>query len=370
MAQPRPQTVHLVEQVGQGGIFQHTLALAALLTSKGVKVRLHTAADSEQVPGDTPIDICPCVEWFRNGGRLRKPLIAARYVARTLPHLVSEVGRGDVAHVQGVWNADLAALTIATLRRRARLVFSPHNTFARSGSHRHDWLLRRDLSAADATIVYSEYDRSVIGDGSVPVFVSPLIQPRLVPGDGHREAWRATWGVGTEPVALFAGQLRTDKRLDRVIAAIREMSDPPLLAVVGEDKGAASTWREQAARAGIRAHWSVGFQPLERFAAAVAAADVVVCPYERASQSAVISLAVGLGTPTIATSVGGLTESATLVVKGDDHRGLAKAIETAISTGRSDRRPDAEGNERAWRAHAAAYGWEAGTSGATADARA
>jgi glycosyltransferase involved in cell wall biosynthesis len=356
MTGARTQTVHLIEQVGQGGIFQHTLALAALLASKGVKVRLHTAADSEQVPADTPVDICPCVEWFRDGGRLRKPLIASRYVARTLPHLVSEVARGDVVHVQGVWNADLAALTIAALRRRGRLVFSPHNTFARSGSHRHDRLLRRDLAAADATIVYSEYDRSVIGDGSVPSFVSPLIQPRLEPADAQRNAWRAAWGVETEPVALFAGQLRADKRLDRVIAAIREMSEPPLLAVVGEDKGAASGWREAAARAGVRAHWSVGFQPLERFAGAVAAADVVVCPYERASQSAVISLAAGLGTPTIATSVGGLTESATFVVEGDDHRGLAKAIETAINAGRSDPRPDAEENERAWRAHADAYG--------------
>jgi len=352
---PRRQTVHLIEQVGRGGIFQHTVALGALLASEGVRVRLHTAADSEPIPSDTGIDVCPCVEWFRNGGKLRKPLIASRYVLRTLPHLVSEVEDGDVVHVQGVWNADLAALTIARLRRRTRLVFSPHNTFARSGSGRHDRLLRRDLSAAHATIVYSEYDRSVIGDGSGPVFVSPLIQ--LVPGETHREAWRAAWGAEAEPVALFAGQLRPDKRLDRVLAAMREMSNPPLLAIVGEDKGAASVWREQADRAGVRAHWSVGFLPLERFAGAVAAADVVVCPYERASQSAVISLAAALGTPTIATSVGGLTESATFVVEGDDHRGLARAIEAAITAGRSVPRADAEQNERAWRAHADAYGW-------------
>jgi hypothetical protein len=89
----------------------------------------------------------------------------------------------------------------------------------------------------------------------------------------------------------------------------------------------------------------------------VAAADVVVCPYERASQSAVISLAAALGTPTIATSVGGLTESATFVVEGDDHPGLAKAIEAAITGGRSVPRADAEQDERAWRAHGDAYGW-------------
>jgi len=98
MARPHSPTVHLIEQVGRGGIFQHTLALGAVLASKGVKVRLHTAADSEVVPGNTPIDVCPCVEWFRNGGKLRKPLIASRYVLRTLPHLVTEVGRGDVVH--------------------------------------------------------------------------------------------------------------------------------------------------------------------------------------------------------------------------------------------------------------------------------
>jgi glycosyltransferase involved in cell wall biosynthesis len=318
------------------------------------------------VPGNTPIDVCPCVEWFRNGGKLRKPLIASRYALRTLPHLVTSIGRGDVVHLQGVWNADLAALTIAALRRRARLVFSPHNTFARSGSRRHDRLLRHDMAAADATIVFSEYDRSVIRGGS-PVFVSPLIQ--LVPAETNRETWRAAWGAETESVALFAGQLRPDKRLDRVLAAIREMSDPPLLAVVGEDKGAASTWREQAARAGVRTHWSVGFLPLERFAGAVAAADVVVCPYQRASQSGVISLAAALGTPTIATPVGGLSESATFVVEGDDHRGLATAIEAAIRVGRAAPRTDAEQNERAWRAHADAYGWQWERRGGTPDAR-
>jgi glycosyltransferase involved in cell wall biosynthesis len=345
------QTVQLVEQGGRGGVFQHTVALARLLAENGLQVILHTASDPELDASGAGVTVCGCVDWLRRyPPSLRRPALAARYIGTTLPHLLRET-RGALVHVQGTWNPPLAALTLAALRSVAsRVVFSPHNTFARTGSAIHGRLLRLDLRLADATVVFSEYDASRIGP-SMPVHVSPLIQ--IVPEHQSVDAWRSAWEGA--PVALFAGQLRRDKRLDRVISAISTMSEPPLLAVVGEDKGAAVEWQTDARRAGVRAHWSIGFQPLERFAAAIAAADVVVCPYEQASQSGVISLASELGVPTVAHRVGGLSETATFAVDSDDRTALARAIECAIRG--AHRRPDPNASHQAsLLAHRRAYG--------------
>jgi glycosyltransferase involved in cell wall biosynthesis len=61
------------------------------------------------------------------------------------------------------------------------------------------------------------------------------------------------------------------------------------------------------------------------------AADVVVCPYTRASQSGILALAGQLGVPSVASDVGGLRELATSVVPRDvDAVGLAHAIDELL----------------------------------------
>jgi glycosyltransferase involved in cell wall biosynthesis len=348
--------VHLIEPGGRGGVYQHTVALARLLASHGLAVRLHTASDPEFDPGGSGVEGCGCVEWFRRQPScFRGPLIAWRYLARTLPHLASEVTRNDVAHVQGVWHPVLTTLTLAVLGRKSgRTVASPHNTFARSGSGRDECLLRIDGHLVDATIVFSTYDAEVLTRSRTDVVRSPLVQ--LIPESVSGDQWRPAWGVGSGPVLLFAGQLRPDKRLDRVIDALGALTDPPLLAVVGEEKGAVPGCRALAEEMGVRVHWSIGFQPLDRFVAAIRAADVVVCPYERASQSGVLSIASSLGVPTVATSVGGLGEAADDAVDPDDPLALTRAIERAFTRARPRGTAQGDSSEAAWQAHAAAYG--------------
>jgi glycosyltransferase involved in cell wall biosynthesis len=87
-----------------------------------------------------------------------------------------------------------------------------------------------------------------------------------------------------------------------------------------------------------------GYLPLDRFVAAVAAADVVACPYRVGSQSAVLALAHALGRPTVATDVGGLPELASVVVEPEDPAALAQGIEEALRTTTVPpvRRPPAE----------------------------
>jgi glycosyltransferase involved in cell wall biosynthesis len=78
--------------------------------------------------------------------------------------------------------------------------------------------------------------------------------------------------------------------------------------------------------------------PLDDFAAALAAADVVVAPYERASQSGVLSVASQLGTATIASAVGGLSELADRTFPPGDAGALASAIDAQLAVAGNGRR--------------------------------
>src|SRR3954453_5406306 len=94
--------VHLVEQGGRGGVFQHTVAVAHALAQTGLEVKLHTARDAEFDPSTPGVTVCRCVEWYR-GRRFRRLMIGARYLGSTLPHLARDIRKQDIAHVQGVW---------------------------------------------------------------------------------------------------------------------------------------------------------------------------------------------------------------------------------------------------------------------------
>ena len=320
-------TVDLVELDGRGGPYQHAVAVADELDRAGVHVVLHTATDAELMPRDG-VEVCRCMDWLRDAGPGRRVRVAARFLAVTVPRLLR--GRG-VLHVQGPFKASLLAVLLAAARLRGRrVVFSPHNTFSRRGSALDARLVRLCARLSHATVVFSDTDaRQVAAWGTVPV-VSPLLQ-HVPPVDPARvEAWRASWGSAS--VVLFAGQIRSDKRLDLVIEAARLWTRPARLAVVGKDLGDARRCRALATSLGVEAAWAVDYFELEAFAAAVAAADVIVCPYTRASQSGVLAVAGQLGVPSVATDVGGLRELATVVVPRDVGAAeLARAVDDLLA---------------------------------------
>jgi glycosyltransferase involved in cell wall biosynthesis len=74
------------------------------------------------------------------------------------------------------------------------------------------------------------------------------------------------------------------------------------------------------------------YVPNELLAAFLQRADVVVLPYKEATQSGVLQLAFGAGTPVITTTVGGLPEVVTegetgLLIPPHNPLALAQAIE-------------------------------------------
>lgn len=322
----------MVEPAGQGGVYQHAVAASEIIARTGGSVVLHTARDREIDPAH-PVVTCLCVDWLRgvSVGPIRSALAGARYLL-TVAHLALRMRHGDVLHFQGGYKLPLTYLTLIVGRLRSvRIVFSPHNTFRRTGESSR--MLDRCSATADATVVYAGTDAAVIESvGGRPV-LAPLVMPAPAVDAAVVTTWRDRWAAGPgQSVVLFAGQIRQDKRLDLLIQAVAGRSDL-VLAVVGEDVGAEPAARRLAEELDVSVRWHVGYVDLPEFVASIAAADVVACPYDRASQSAVLSMARSLGTATVASRVGGLPALADVVVDPGDAQALADGVLLAVGQG-------------------------------------
>jgi glycosyltransferase involved in cell wall biosynthesis len=323
--------------VGWGGVFQHTVEMARQLAGRGTTAIIHTASDHEDL-GQLSVEFCGCVRCHRDlrSRSHRAAAIGTDYLGRTLSHL-SRQSKDDVVHVQGLFGSLLYAPTIERLRRTAaRAVFSPHNTFSRSGRRYKEATLKWACRRASAVVAFCHADGAdLAGWGARPV-VCPLVQ--YVPPDAAElvGAWRDRLHAGSpNPVVMVPGQIRPDKGTDAVLRAAALVGQPLTIAVVGEDRGGLSGARQIADRLQLPVNWIIGYQDLADFAAAISAADVVVAPYGRASQSGVLALASQLGTPSIAFPSGGLQEYATFTTARPDGESLASVMNSFLAGDRA-----------------------------------
>ena len=327
--------MHLVEPGGRGGVYQHTMAVAAALAGAGVDVDVHTAADHERLPLPAPIPTLACLWRFAHlrPRALRRAAVASGWLLAGIPRCHRRCRPGDVVHVQGWLSPGLPAPLVASLGlRRCLVVFSPHTTFSRAGRRWEERLLAWTARRADVVVAHSEHDRARLARWGARTLTAPLTL--LTPTPDHQAVarWRARWQAGAgRRVVLVPGYLRADKGLELAVRAAARWGDGLLLAMAGEDGGGVVPARALAEELGVEVAWHVGWLPVEELVAAVAAADVVACPYPVASQSGVLAVARGLGRPSVATDVGGLAELAGVVVPPGDADALAAGVRTALS---------------------------------------
>ena len=152
----------------------------------------------------------------------------------------------------------------------------------------------------------------------------------------ERPEARRRLGIDEGKVVLFFGLVRAYKGLDVLIDAmakvVRRIDDVRLL-VVGEFYEGEKERREQIARLGLEDRTTLvpEYVPDEKVATYFGAADCVVLPYRRATQSGITQVAVGMGVPMIATAVGGLPEAVRpgengAIVPPEDPDALADAL--------------------------------------------
>jgi glycosyltransferase involved in cell wall biosynthesis len=295
--------------------------------------------------------------------KLQKPVNAVAFLL-AVPRVTWRARRCSVVHLQGGQLPPLYLMLVLSLRAAGPpIVHTVHNTFDRGAS----WRSVRKLigRCASRVIVHARSDLQAIdAELRARTRVIPHGEyaglARRAGGDVDQAAARAGLGLPEEAiVALVFGQMRADKGIDDLLLAARDVGDLHVL-VAGEDRGVLATLDGLRAPLTGRVHVFEGFHDSQAMARFFSAADVVVTPYPRASQSGVLLLAYAFSRPVVAYPVGGLVEAIEpgrtgWLTERADVAALAKTLSEVVAGGATEcRRRGEEGGRLAARR----FGWK------------
>lgn len=331
------RTLNIIEVGGEGGVYQHVLGAAKNgVYSPWSRVVLHTSRDAEGYPDIPGFEYHRCMRWQRSGPRSLRRLVTALWVLFVLlPHLLfASWYRAADWEVQGQFGRGLYIFFVLIPRlTHRRTWFAPHNSFQRYGGHWEAPVLRLATSTADTTVVYVPSEAARF-PAARAIELRALWQYAPKPDNKLLEAWQRRLSKDT-PVVLFAGQLRTDKNPLLLVDAVNRLEFPITLLFAGQDKGAADLIHKAYLHPRHRLVLEDRYLELQELVAAMQIADVVVCPYQVASQSGVVALAAQLGRPVIVSSAGGLAEQSpwSFQLGPDQVDELAQALKNSLLPG-------------------------------------
>jgi glycosyltransferase involved in cell wall biosynthesis len=340
----------MIEQGGRGGVADYTAELTRALGAAGWQVQLATAADHRYRPAPG-VSVRGVFHYVRGDTWLARcarrcglgPLANGLRFLVAIPRLVKLAWRADIVHSQGWEFAPLGVLALTSLRLAGRpVVQTSHNTFDRGRSR--DRTHRALAQLTVCTIVHTQADVSrVPPQASGRVAVIPHGEYGSLARSGgmaDRSHARAELGIDPDaPVALLFGQLRTDKGLGDLLAALPRVPGLHLL-IGGQDAGALAAAAAQLGSAELAGRITVreGFLPMTEAARLFTAADTVVLPYRMASQSGVLLLAYGFRRPVVVYPVGGLVEAVVdgetgWICKRPDVDALVEVLNESVAAG-------------------------------------
>lgn len=203
------------------------------------------------------------------------------------------------------------------LKKSIQKIFVCHNVFPHERFVMDRQLTKLVLGSGDAFIVHSELDKNDL----LEIKPNAVLKKTFIPTYNAFKLNNISKGNAREmldlpedeKVLLFFGFVREYKGLKWLIKAmpliIKRLSNVKLLIVgdFGADKDVYLSLMEEC---GITNEIEVydGYIPDGEVEKYFAACDLVVCPYESATQSAIVQTAYGFEKPVIATNVGGLPE--------------------------------------------------------------
>lgn len=257
--------------------------------------------------------------------------LAARRIAELSPDLT-------VIHWWNPFFAPCIGTTVRLARRRSRamVVFICHNVIPHEPFPATSVLTRFALAPGDAWLVHSEADRRDLESLRLQGRTLTFPQP---PGRGFgeplsKESARSRLGLSGN-ILLFFGLIRRYKGLPHLLEAL------PLvlktlnctLLVVGEFYEGKDRCLNLITALGLEPKVRIvdRFVPDDEVSLYFSAADLVVLPYESATQSAIVPIAFAFERPVIATRVGGLPDAIRdgetgLLVEPSNPAALAEAI--------------------------------------------
>jgi glycosyltransferase involved in cell wall biosynthesis len=347
----------MIEQGGRGGVTDYTDELTRALVAEGWSVTLATAADHTYPPVEG-VRVERVFHYVRDdsaiGSALRRrglgKLVNGLCFLAALPRLMRLARGADIVHSQGWEIPQIGLLAVLCLRLTGTpIVQTAHGTFERAESFLRTRRLVRRLTGRllARMIVHTQADqlrvREWVGERSVVIPHGEYGGLASRGAGAERERARAALGVAAAASAtLMYGQLRTDKGLEDLIAAVALVPETHLL-IGGEDAGALAAVRERLRDPELSARVTLreGFLDMRETAELFAAADTVALPYRAASQSGVLLLAYGFARPVIIYPAGGMVEA---VIDGEtgwicaaaEVDALARALAESVEAGHEE----------------------------------
>ena len=231
-------------------------------------------------------------------------------------------------------------ILLSAMLRKIPKIFVCHNVFPHERFPLDKFLARRVLKRGAGFITHSKMDaddlRSIVKNPNCETTVHPTYNMFKIK-DMSREEARKILGIPEDKkILLFFGFVREYKGLKHIIKAmpdiLRADSDIQLM-VVGEFGDDKADYMELIRKSGAGDSIQVvdGYIPDKEIEKYFAACDLVVLPYESATQSGIVQIAYSFEKPVIATDVGGLPEvvlngKTGYIVPPKNHSELGEAV--------------------------------------------
>lgn len=250
-------------------------------------------------------------------------------------------GKPDLVIFQW-WHPYFAPCYRSLLRKLkgVKTLFICHNVFPHERFPLDRALTKMVLKRGDFFITHSKTDaadlRSIRKDAAICEAVHPTYDAFQFHNLTQKQA-RQKLGLGEQgQVLLFFGFVREYKGLKHLIAALPEITQRlpgAHLLIVGDFGKDKQEYLDLIAQNKVEQFLSIydGYIPDQEVEQYFAASDLVVLPYESATQSGIVQIAYGFERPVVATNVGGLPdvvlhEKTGYLVPPKDSKALADAV--------------------------------------------
>ena len=231
--------------------------------------------------------------------------------------------------------------SLAKLIKHSKIMFICHNVFPHERFPLDTWLTKTALRQGDFFVTHSTMDaedlKSVVKNPNYKVAVHPAYNFFKIKNMTKEQGREILNIKPDEKVLLFFGLVREYKGLKHLLKAmpqVKETFSDCRLLIAGDFGSSEDQYRALINENGIEDCVDVygGHIPIPQVEKFFAACDLVVLPYESATQSGVIQVAYSFRKPVLVTNVGGLPDVVNdnqtgFIVEPFDSKALSDAIE-------------------------------------------
>ena len=316
-------SVAMIETVGgHGGMDYYDFGLCRGLMAAGCNVSLYTC-DETVDPGTAGLRFYR--SFRRIYGRDNRWVRAFRYLKGSVVTLSKAVAHGEkVCHLH-LFHGEMQELALVVLAKLSarKVVITVHDVESFSPVSSSRALIGKVYGLADRLIVHNQVSKRElvaklgISSKNIEVVASGNYMEGITGVPSQRAARSALDISESSKVLLFFGQIKDVKGLDILIEAIpavaREIPEITLLVAGRPWRNDFSSYERLIETLGIgkRCVLHIRYIPNDELPLYFSAADLVILPYRRIYQSAVILMAMSYGRPVVVSDLPGMLEMVT-----------------------------------------------------------